>query len=540
MLAETTRVAVVECLDWSAVAAQHELRSRGIVHQAVAVLHAQRVVARSRYAAHQGVLVGMRQREAQSACPELHIASSNSERDRLMFEPVVQAIAQLVPLVEVGTPGIIVLATRGPSRYVGGDAALAQRLHDMVSNVFSALSDDASVQCGVGIADGRLAAQIAARHGASIERPHVVEVGSSQQCLAQLPVAVLADFAEVDRNVVSLLQRLGIAHLADLVAMQPSVLIGRFGPVGEELHRLARGIDRHPPVAIAPPPEYASITRFEMPVEDVQTVVLAARVVADELVTHLGAHGTSCVRLHICLQTDHGEQSERVWYQPEGLTAAAMAERVRWQMDAWVATRKMTSGVVLVRLSPIGLRAKVGRQLGLWGASSEADEWAARAVERLTALLGSHSVHVAEWKGGRDVGEVFVLASTAVIDMERRSDSVVANEQRWNGALPTPSPSLIYAEPLSAAVTDSANNTLRVNGRHELSAPPAVVAVGQHRYNVVSWAGPWPVEECWWDPLRQRRLVRMQAVLQSDQQCDQQAVLLALEHGSWWVIGKFG
>ena len=218
---------------------------------------------------------------------------------------------------------------------------------------------------------------------------------------------------------------------------------------------LARGIDRHPPVTVAPPPDRASVHRFELPVEDINTVVFAVRVVADELAAHLGAHGASCVRLHVSLQTDHGEQSERVWYQPEGLTAAAMAERVRWQMEAWVATRGVTSGVVLVRLSPVGVRAREGRQLGLWGGSSEADEWAARAVERLAALLGPHSVHVAEWKGGRDASEVFVLAPTAVIDMQRRSESVVTNEQQWSGALPTPSPSLIYAEPLPAMVVDA-------------------------------------------------------------------------------------
>ena len=62
MLAETTRVAVLECNDWPAVAAQHELRSRGKEYGAVAVLHAQRVVARTSEAARNGVLVGMQAR----------------------------------------------------------------------------------------------------------------------------------------------------------------------------------------------------------------------------------------------------------------------------------------------------------------------------------------------------------------------------------------------------------------------------------------------------------------------------------------------
>ena len=153
-----TRVAVISCTDWQAVAAQCELYARKQWFDAVAVLHAQRVVARTAYAARQGVQIGMRRREAQAVCPELHIAANNKERDRLMFEPVVRAVSELVPLVEVSTPGVILLATRGPSRYVGGDDALAQRLHSITCDALALLADGRPITFGVGIADGRLTA----------------------------------------------------------------------------------------------------------------------------------------------------------------------------------------------------------------------------------------------------------------------------------------------------------------------------------------------------------------------------------------------
>jgi protein ImuB len=538
---DVTRVAVIACTDWQAVAAQCELYSRKQWFDAVAVLHAQRVVARTAYAAKQGVEIGMRRREAQATCSDLHIATNNPERDRLMFESVVRAVCELVPLVEVSTPGVILLATRGPSRYVGGDDALAQRLHGITRDALLLLADGRPISFGVGIADGRLTALVAA-HAAN-GRYAVVDPGESARCLAQLPVSVLADFAEIDRDVVSLLHRLGLSCIGDLAAMKPSDLVGRFGPTGFEIHRLARGCDRHPPITIAPPPERASTHRFELAVEDVNVVVATARQVADELVAYLSEQGVSCVRLHICMQTDHGEQSDRLWYQPEGLTAAAMAERVRWQMEAWIATRGLTSGVVLLRYSPVGLRAREGRQLGLWGGTTETDEWAARAVERLTAMLGSDSVRVPEWRGGRDVSEVFALTPAAVVDMERRAESVVSKETVWSGALPTPSPSIVYNEPLAAVVNDADGCVVSVSGRHELSASPAHVAIGQHLYNVVSWAGPWPVEERWWDPLRQRRAVRMQLVMVRDgdqTHVTMHAVLMVLEHGEWWMTARYG
>jgi protein ImuB len=307
------------------------------------------------------------------------------------------------------------------------------------------------------------------------------------------------------------------------------------------MHRLARGLDRHPPIVVAPPPERASTHRFDVPVEDVNVVVLTAREVADQLVLHLGNHGASCVRLHISLHTDHGEQNDRVWYQPEGLTAAAMAERLRWQMEAWIAGRGVTSGVVLFRLSPIGLRAREGRQLGLWGDSTQADEWASRAIERLTNMLGAESVRVPEWRGGRDPAEVFALTSAAVVDVERRALSQVTAEAQWNGALPTPSPSVVYDDPLLVLVCDADGNDVTVSGRHELSAEPTVVVLQQQRYNVLSWAGPWPVEERWWDTSRQRRMVRMQFVVsRSDTAITTRALVVTREHGQWWVVARFG
>lgn len=537
IVADVTRVAVISCPDWQAVAAQCELQSRLRHEPCVAVLHAQRVVARTDVAASGGVLIGMRRREAQAACPELHIALHNPERDRLMFEPLVRAVGELVPLVEVSTPGVILLATRGPSRYVGGDEVLAARLHAIAQSALADISAGVQIPFGVSIADGRLTAMIAAAQSARNRAPVVVAVGQSAQCLAQLPVAVLSDFAEVDRGVVSLLQRLGIAFLADVVAVKPAMLIGRFGPVGREMHRLASGLDRNPPITVEPPPERASTHRFDAPVEDVNTIAHVARGVADELVGHLGAHGASCVRLHICMQTDHGEQTDRVWYQPEGLTAAAMAERVRWQMEAWVATRGITSGVVLLRFNPVGLRAREGRQLGLWGGTTQADEWSARAIERLTATLGADSVRVAQWRGGRDPAEVFALTAASLVDLEHRGEQSPVGERVWLGALPAPSPSRVYDEPVSVLVLDADNKPLTVSGRHELSALPAQIKIDQRVYDVVSWAGPWPVEERWWDPLRQRRMVRMQLVITRNSL--PQALLLVLEFGRWWIAASY-
>ena len=49
-------------------------------------------------------------------------------------------------------------------------------------------------------------------------------------------------------------------------------------------------------------------------------------------------------------------------------------------------------------------------------------------------------------------------------------------------------------------------------------------------WHVTAWAGPWLVDERWWDPAAHRRLVRLQATT------DQGGVyLLRLAGGRWWV-----
>ena len=47
---------------------------------------------------------------------------------------------------------------------------------------------------------------------------------------------------------------------------------------------------------------------------------------------------------------------------------------------------------------------------------------------------------------------------------------------------------------------------------------------------MVSWAGPWPVDERWWAPDEAERRVRFQMLL-----ADGRALLLALTDGHWYL-----
>ncbi len=92
-------------------------------------------------------------------------------------------------------------------------------------------------------------------------------------------------------------------------------------------------------------------------------------------------------------------------------------------------------------------------------------------------MLGAESVRVPEWRGGRDPAEVFALTSAAVVDVERRAMSQVTAEAQWNGALPTPSPSVVYDDPLLVLVCDADGNDVTVSGT---ISTRALVVVREH------------------------------------------------------------
>ena len=115
------RTLVVCCPDWPVAAA-------GVATIPAAVVFANRVVACSAAARADGVKVGLRRREAQGRCPELVVVEQDLGRDARAFESVVTAVEAFTPRVEVVRPGLVAFGSRGPSRYFGGDRALAGRI----------------------------------------------------------------------------------------------------------------------------------------------------------------------------------------------------------------------------------------------------------------------------------------------------------------------------------------------------------------------------------------------------------------------------
>ena len=81
-----------------------------------AVMAANRVVARTAAAATDGVVVGQRRRQAQRRCPHITLIDHDADRDAREFEPVVRAVAEISPRLDLVEPGWITLRALGPLR----------------------------------------------------------------------------------------------------------------------------------------------------------------------------------------------------------------------------------------------------------------------------------------------------------------------------------------------------------------------------------------------------------------------------------------
>ena len=361
-------------------------------HRPAAVFLANRVVACSAGARASGVKRGLRRREAQARCPEIAVLAPDAERDARLFEPVVMAVEELAPGVEVVRPGLVVLPAKGPVGFFGGERAAAERLVDQVAA-------RTGVESQVGFADGLFAAVLAARRGVGIEP------GRSAEFLAPLGVEELDREPEVDRSeLVDLLRRLGLRSLGAFGSLDPADVASRFGADAVLAHRLARGLDPRPPVRRRPPEELAAEVELDPPVERVDAAAFAARALAERLHRTLAGHGLSCTRLGVAARTAVGEELLRVWRCAEPLSPSGTVDRVRWQLDAWL-TRGGSGAVVALRLTPEETVTAGALQLGLWGDIGEADERAGRALVRVQALLGPESVVTAVLAGGRDPGD---------------------------------------------------------------------------------------------------------------------------------------
>lgn len=429
-----------------------------------------RVTACNASAAAQGVKVGMRRREAEAICPAVVTFEVDPGAEAVRFEPVAVALETLVPRIEIVAPGLMYAPVTGAVGYYGGEEPLVERL-------VAALEAETGGGYRLGLAAGPFASREAAQRATAADPVNVVD--DDVAFLASLDIASLGKEA-----LTATFRWLGIATLGELSRMPRAAIVSRFGTQGLEAHRVARGEDRA--LQARPlPPDLAVEERFDPPLENLEQAAFATRSLAHRLIDTLAGRGVAPHQIQVEAEAGDGEVRRRTWRMADPFDEAAVADRVRWQLRAWLDHARsgrgtgIRGGVTRLRIVPADVSDE-GRQLVLHEDAHSAAE-GQRSLSQAQALLGADRVLQAHPQGGRAPGDRVVWSRWG----EPASAAQRDPEAPWPGHIPAPSPTLVPPEPVELEVEWDGGMPVRVRQ-------------GSRWVPVLSWAGPWRHLGRWW------------------------------------------
>ncbi len=437
---------------------------------ALAVEESNRVIAANDLARTAGVRIGMWRREAEGVLPTVLTIVSDPGSEASRFESVIVAVESLVPRVEVASPGLLFVPISGAVGYFGDESSLVARTRKEIHHL-------TGPGYRIGLAAGPFLAHRAAERATAGEP--VFLVGDDAAFLASLGIDALGS-----QDLAATFRWLGITTLGELATLPREAIVSRFGPEGLRAHRLARGEDRVVATRNVPP-DLAVEERFAPPLENLEQAAFAARSLSHRLVSDLSVHGALPHRVEVEAEAADGEVRTRSWRSNDPFDDATLAERVRWQLRAWLDSARRDSGpgirggVVRLRITPTDVSDR-GRQLALHEDAHSAAE-AQRALTQTQALVGFDDVVMATPQGGREPSERVSWRRWGEEPPAPGRDASAP----WPGVLPGPSPVLVPPDPLALDVEWD-------------DGLPARVRLGSRWVPVLSWAGPWRRVGRWW------------------------------------------
>ncbi|WP_186526105.1 DNA polymerase Y family protein [Leekyejoonella antrihumi] len=515
------RVLLVWCPQWSIRA----VREQAAPGAALLLIAKGMVVACSPAAAAAGVTTGLRVREAQLRCPDAAVLPHDPAVESREFEPVLRAIEEVVPGVHTIRPGLAAVRAGGARRFYGSEHLAAQA-------ILHGVQDRLGGDLRVAVADGLFAAEQAA-YTTTAESPLVlVHPGASRRFLAQLPVSTLE--REVDSTrMPGLLRRMGIRRLSELADLRRAEVHARFGPDGLRAHQLASGEDAPVLDVRSAPKDLTVRIDLEDHVTQVDQVTDLCIAGVDRFVQHLIEQALLCHEIRVILDLESGATDTRVWRHPWHFSAADVLDRVRWQLqDLASDDEPLTHAITGVSVVPESVDPALHHATGLWG--DRPDEHVVQALTGLQKTLGRGGVLTCAVRGGRLLDERRVLrpwGDALPTPRERRL------EQPWPGNLPGPPPATVFTRARPVSVLTEIDQPVTVSPRGEVSGAPAWLRLPEDRPDtrrITAWAGPWPVQQRWWQATGRGPLDRFQLLDEREQ-----AWLVLSEAGHWWAEARY-
>lgn len=449
---------------------------------------ANRVIAASRPARAAGIRPGMTLPQARALLPDLRPLPRDPLSEETAQAVLLEVGERFSPRIEDAGEGEIYLSLAGLTRRLtGGEtptpeeraAGEVELLHQLLATVHrQGLIGRAA------IADGKLAARIAARHRDS---PYRVSPGEDLDLLSPLPIAAL----EPDTETAETLERWGIRSIGAFAHLPAHRVASRLGPAGRLLHQRSRGHDPRPFLPYQPPPVFHEDATLEWPLIRIEPFLFVARTALERLAQRLADRGLGCCRLGIDLELEpqsHHQRSISLPAPTRDVKTLLTLLRLELEADPPAAT------VVAFRLTAEPDHVRAG-QLDLFGPRAPAPDRLATTLARLAALLGRERLGAPGALDGH-TPERFTLADFSSPPSFSGTDR--ANKPSRARALTVrvvrpPLPLEVILVPATSAT--SPNRPLRIST--EVGEATARRPRIKGRVRVAS--GPWELEEGWWN-----------------------------------------
>jgi DNA polymerase-4 len=249
------------------------------------------VVAAASYEARAfGLHSGMPLATAVRLCPQAIFIEGNYHRYSEASRKFMAILADFSPFLEpVGIDEAYLDVT--------GFESLHSTIHQMALKIKEGVKKELGLVASIGIASCKIVAKVASDHS---KPDGLIEVppGQEAEFFAPLPIGKLPG---IGKKTEQILKGLGITTLGELAKMPVSALKNRFGAFGEELHRLARGIDDR---AVLPPAEAKSISRettFPRDTNDREFLMATLRYLTERVGAELREYGKQarCVAIKV-------------------------------------------------------------------------------------------------------------------------------------------------------------------------------------------------------------------------------------------------
>lgn len=173
--------------------------------------------------------------EAKSLCPELIIVPPHRELYERNSKRVMEILSRFTPLVEQNSIDEAWLDLTGCEKLLGSPMQIAE-------NIMQSIQKELDLWCSIGISENKFLAKMASE----LKKPMGITELYVKDIKEKLWPLAVGEMYGIGRQTEKKLNEMAIYKIGDIVKVGADVLRNSFGKYGEELFRLANGIDNSP------------------------------------------------------------------------------------------------------------------------------------------------------------------------------------------------------------------------------------------------------------------------------------------------------